>query len=100
MLCQFVQILLVLSTIVTVLALIFVAYRPEVAFLLALLAIPLWVYVAYSSNMIELVDVATNTTKIYYDRGTQTIAVGGLLFSTITLYLAGSQYGTRGGGLR
>ena len=96
MLLQLVQYLLALSLLVTVLSLVFVAYKPSVGFLLALLAIPLWVYVAYSSNMIEVVDVATNTTKVYYDRGLQFISVGGLFFSAITLYLAGSQYGGAG----
>lgn len=93
MLLQLVQTLLILSVIVTVLSLIFIAFKPEVAFILAFFTIPLWVYVAYASNMIEIVDVATNNTMLYYDKGVQLISVGGLLFSTLVLYLAGSEYG-------
>jgi len=93
LLLELVQTLLILAVIVTVLSLIFVPIRAEIGFFLALLAIPLWVYVAYSSNMIEIVDVATNTTTVYYDRGVQTIAIAGLLFSALVLYLAGTTYG-------
>lgn len=92
MLINFVELLLALSLLVTVLALIFAIAKPEIGFLLSLIAIPLWVALAYGANMVEVVDVATDTTKVYYDKGIQFLAIGGLLFTAINIWLSSTMY--------